>query len=419
MLHQNTPRVITDDFVTDPLHQYELMRPHGPMSPVILRSGMPAWLVTDYKLAKKVLSDHRCQRDIHTIARIHHKNNKPFIIPPEDSEVSKDLFEHMLNKDAPDHTRLRKLSLKAFTAQTVARMSERITKISTELLDNFDINTVIDFSEAFGYPLPITMICEILGIPNDSSRDDFKKLSNAIVNRSQNNDYSQILAARDAMHDKFIDIITTKREELRDREAIDLLDELILARDNTDKLSDAELVSMAFLLLVAGHETTVTLLNNAVLCLAKNPEHAEYLRQNPEHTQLFIEEILRVDPPVQFSSLRYVSEPFTLAGVELHAEEIIQVSFLAVNHDPHIYDNPDEIRLGKEKPMHMAFGYGVHFCLGAALARKEATIAIEQFLQRFTDISLAVPEDELVWRSSAITRGRLAVPITVKPRTNK
>jgi len=371
------------------------LRAQRPVSPVIMPGGTPAWLVTGYAEARAALADPRLRK------------NMPGWHPPPDS-IFAALDLHMLNSDPPDHERLRRLVNKAFTARRVERLRPRITAITAELLDDMSTREQVDLLASFAFPLPITVICELLGVPV-ADRDDFRTWSATIVSDTATPEVFQAHAT--AMIRYFIALMAAKRHEPAD----DLLSALIAARDEGDRLSENELVSMAFLLLVAGHETTVNLIGNGVLALLLNPAELARLRAEPSLIGGAVEELLRHENPVNNATFRCAAEPVEIGGARISRGDPVLVALSSANRDPSRFGDPDRLDLGRDTSGHLAFGHGIHYCLGAPLARLEAEIAFSHLLARFGSMRLAVPAGSLRWRPSTLIHGLESLPVRLVP----
>ena len=311
--------------------------------------GMPAWLVTDYADARAALADPRLRK------------NPPGWRPGPDS-MSAVLELHMLDSDPPDHERLRRLVNKAFTMRHVELLRPRIAAITAGLLDDMSTQREVDLLASFAFPLPVTVICELLGVPV-ADRDDFRAWSATIVSNTATPAAYQ--SDGTAMIRYFTALLAARRHE----PAEDLLSALITARDEGDRLSENELVSMAFLLLVAGRETTVNLIGNGMLALLLNPGQLARLRDDPSLLSGAVEELLRYVNPVSNATLRFACEPVEIGGARIGRGEVVLVSLSGANRDPSRYAAPDRLDLGRDTSGNLAFGHGIHYCLGAPLAR--------------------------------------------------
>jgi cytochrome P450 len=266
----------------------------------------------------------------------------------------------------------------------------------------------VDLLASFAFPLPITVICELLGVPA-GDRDDFRTWSATIVSNAAAPEVFQAHAT--AMARYFMALLAAKRREPGD----DLLSALVAARDEQDSLSENELVSMAFLLLVAGHETTVNLIASGVLALLLNPAELARLRAEPALINAAVEELLRYVSPVNHTTFRCAAEPVEIGGVRISRGDPVLIALSGANRDPTRFGDPGRLDLGRDSAGHLAFGHGIHYCLGAPLARLEAEIAISALLTRFGSISLAVPAASLRWRRSTLIHGLESLPVRLAP----
>ncbi|MET8999665.1 cytochrome P450 [Amycolatopsis sp. Hca4] len=393
---------VKDDFAQDAHLFSEMLRGGGPVRRVRLPPrGLPAYVVTGFAEARALLSDPRLQKNSQGIRELFEAK-----LPPESLQngLGQDLSWHMLNSDPPDHTRLRKLVNKAFTARTVARLRPRVQEITDELLDGLAGQERADLVTSFAAPLPITVICELLGV-REEDRAEFSGWSKTLLSAARSPEQMQAAAA--SMFAYLTDLIAQKRAE----PAEDLLSDLVHASDDGDSLSEPELVSMAFLLLVAGHETTVNLIANGVLALLREPEQLARLRAEPALLPGAVEEFLRFDGPIHLATLRFTAEPVEVSGVTIPAGEFVLVSLLGANRDAERYPEPDKLDVTRAAGGHLAFGHGIHYCVGAPLARLEAEIAIGGLLERFPDLALAAQPEELVYRTSSLVHGLEALPV--------
>jgi cytochrome P450 len=379
------------EYFTDPYTVHARLRAQRPVARVIMPGGMPAWLVTGYAEARAALTDPRLLK-------------LPRGWRPEPNTIMAAIELHMLNSDPPDHERLRKLVNKAFTARRVEQLRPRITAITAQLLDDMSTRHEVDLLASFAFPLPITVICELLGVPV-ADRDEFRTWSATIVSNTVSPEVFEAHAT--AMTVYFRQMLAARRREPAD----DLLSALVAARDEEDRLSEDELLSMAFLLLVAGHETTVNLIASGTLALLLNPGELARLRADPSLLGSAVEELLRYVNPVNNATFRFAGEPMELDGMSIGPDEVVLVSLSGANRDPDRYADPDRLDLDRDSGGHVAFGHGIHYCLGAPLARLEAEIAFRGLLERFGSMTLAVPPDALRWRPSTLIHGLESLPV--------
>jgi cytochrome P450 len=381
---------------------YAALAATGPVRRITLPSGVPAWLVLGYDEVRAVLTDPRLS------------NQSPRRAPPgadrQPAALRAATTRHMLNVDPPDHTRLRRLVSSAFTRRRLERLGPWIQQVTDDLLDVIADRDRVDLIETFAYPLPITVICELLGVPTDM-KSQFRDWTTTIVAGSLA-DPQAMLAAHTAVIEYVRGEVAAKRAG---SETDDLLSALIAVREGTDRLSEDELTSMVFLLLLAGHETTVNLIGNGVHALLTHPAQLALLRAEPERLGAAVEELLRFAGPLQLTTPRVTVEPVEIGGVAIPAGELVVLGLMAANRDAAHVADPDVLDLTRPERQHLAFGYGVHHCLGAPLARLEGRIALGSLLARFPDLRLAVPAEELVWRPSVLMHGLAALPVALQP----
>ena len=383
------------EYFSDPYAVHARLRARHPVAPVIMPGGMPAWLVTGYAQARAALADPRLLK-------------MPRGWRPAPDSLFAALDHHMLNSDPPDHQRLRKLVNKAFTARRVEQLRPRITTITAGLLADMSTQREVDLLTAFAFPLPVTVICELLGVPT-ADRDQFRAWSASIVSDTVAPEVFQVHAT--AMIAYFRDLLAARRREPAD----DLLSALISARDEGDSLSENELLSMAWLLLVAGHETTVNLIAGGMLALLLNRGELARLRADPALLGSAVEELLRYVSPVNDATFRFTGEPVELGGVPIGPGEVVLVALSGANRDASRYADPERLDVGRDAGGHLAFGHGIHYCLGAPLARLEAEIAFGGLLERYGEMTLAVSPDMLRWRPSSLIHGLEALPVRLVP----
>jgi cytochrome P450 len=391
------------DYFQNPLAYFSRMREEGPVTPARLPHGERVWLVTRYPEVRAALADPRLYKDWAG------KLTSPDWVP---DEVTGYLSVHMLNTDPPDHTRLRKLVTKAFTARRVAGLRPRVEEITASLLDAIEARAgagedTVDLIEAFAFPLPVTVICELLGVPTED-RTQFRQWSNAIV--ASEGEPGSFRAAGTAMFRYFTELVADKRAHPAD----DMVSALIAARDSGDSLDERELIAMLFLLLVAGHETTTNLIASGTLALLTNPAELERLRSDPSLRPRAVEELLRYVNPLNHATDRFTLEPVEIGGVTIPAREWVLCVTSSANRDPGRFADPDRLDVGRDAGGHVAFGHGIHYCLGAPLARLEGEVAFGALLSRFPRLSLAADPATLRWRPSSLIHGLETLPVRVR-----
>ncbi|MBB5773997.1 cytochrome P450 family protein [Nonomuraea jabiensis] len=378
---------------------YAELMSRGPAHPVATMAGVNGWLITGHEEARALLSDPRLVKG--------GWRNGPYADKlPED--LARGLYSHMLNLNGADHIRLRKLVTTVFTRRRVERLTPRIQEMTDELLSAFDGAESVDLMSALAYPLPIGVISELLGVP-EGSREDFRRWTAQIIAPGicTYEEYEDVLHAMLAFAR---DLVASKRSAPRD----DLLSALIAARDGEERLSEDELTSMIFLLVIAGHETTVNLIGNGVYALLRNPDQLALLRDDPALLEPAIEELLRYDGPVQ-TTLSYVAaEPIEVGDVTINAGKSVVVALQAANRDPVHFPEADQLDLTRLGAVHTAFGHGVHYCVGAPLARVEARIAIDALLDRFPGLRLDADPRTLTRNASMIMNGLSALPVRLR-----
>ncbi|HZC75107.1 MAG TPA: cytochrome P450, partial [Gaiellaceae bacterium] len=315
---------------------------------------------------------------------------------------------NMLNRDGDDHRRLRRLVSKAFTPRMIERFRPRIQEIANELIDRVSAAGEMELVSAFAFPLPITVIAELLGVPV-ADRDRFREWSTAMVRPALTADEAD---QADALLTAFVDYLRALFAERRLEPGEDLISALVAVEDGGDTLSEEELSSMVALLIVAGHETTVSLIGNAMLALLTHPEQRSELERDPSLLAGAIEELIRFDGPVERTLNRWAAVDVELRGQTVRRGESVMVILGAADRDPERFDDPDVLGLAAErKTRHLGFGRGPHFCLGAPLARLEAEIALGTLLSRLPGLRLAVAKDELRWRPVPLFRSLVALPV--------
>ncbi|HEX3957160.1 MAG TPA: cytochrome P450 [Trebonia sp.] len=401
---------LQDDYFQDPQRVFALMRESRPVTRVDLPRGR-AWLVTRYTDVRAALADPRLAKDPRKM------------YPGWTPGPMQAMFNlHMLNLDPPDHTRLRRLVQKAFTPGRVAALRPRVRQIATELLDAVDDAGVreLDLLDAYAFPLPITVICELLGIPV-RDRDSFRTWTSVLISSERSADdlsRDTFREAATAMFGYFAQLIAAKRESPAD----DLLSALILARDGgagggvggaetSDALTENELYGMLFLLLVAGFETTVNLIASGTLALLTFPAEMARLRADPSLLPAAVEELLRYANPLNHATERFTVADLPVGDTVIPAGEWVTLVTSSANRDPGRFPDPDRLELSRDASGHLAFGHGMHYCLGAPLARLEGEVAIGALLARWPDLALAVPPAELRWRHSSLIHGLESLPV--------
>ncbi|MEW2514041.1 cytochrome P450 [Streptomyces sp. NPDC046870] len=390
-------------FVADPFPLYRRLREEGPVRRAIIAGGLDAWLVTRYEDGLAALSDPRLSSDVRDAS-------DPRLIAQLPQFERESMTSTMLRSDPPDHTRLRRLVSKAFTARRVAELRPRVQEITDRLLDAVVPAGRAELVADFALPLPVTVIGELLGVPVDE-RYDFQRWTDAMLVRGE--EMPDPLVVDEAWH-RMRAYVTRHLAAKRARPGDDLLSALIDAHDQEQRLSHDELIAMTFLLLVAGYVTTVNLIAGGIAALLTHPGQLILLRNRPELLPDAIEEFLRHDGPVSPGIARFAREDVEIAGVTVPRGATVLVASAIADRDPARFPDPDRLDITRRDNGHLAFGHGIHYCLGAPLARLEGQVAIGTVLRRLPDLALAVPPAELAWRPGGL-RGPARLPVTFTP----
>jgi cytochrome P450 len=380
--------------------RYATLRREEPLCRVQLPYGEPAWLATRYKDVKAVLGDPRFSRAA-AVGR-----DEPRARPYATGAGT------IKSLDPPEHTRLRRLVTKAFTARRIEALRPRAQQIADELVDAMLAKGApAELVEDFALPLPIAVICELLGVPFED-RADFRLWSDAMLSTTKFT-IEQVADHRNRMRDYVTGLITQRRATPQD----DLLTALVVARDNEDRLSEDELLSMAEAILIAGHETTATQIPNFIYVLLTHPEQLAAVRADLDLVPYAVEELLRFVPLGSGGAqARYALEDVELGGVTVRAGEPVIVAIGSANRDELVYTDPDRLDLHRHEASHVGFGHGAHHCLGAPLARMELQVAVRTLLNRLPGLRFAESEQDgeggMVWKTGVSTRGPERMPIT-------
>ncbi|WP_405592671.1 cytochrome P450 [Streptomyces sp. NBC_01190] len=404
------PDLFTWEFATDPYPAYAWLREYAPVRWTELPSGVEAWLVTRYVDAREALADGRLSKN-----PVHHAEESRARgrtgIP---GERGADLMTHLLNLDPPDHTRLRRLVSKAFTPRRVAEFEPRVRELTDRFIDGFAGRGEADLIHEFAFPLPIYAICDLLGVPAED-QDDFRDWAGMMI-RHGGGPRGGVARSVKRIRTYLVELIHRKRGDLGD----DLISGLIRASDDGEHLTENEAAAMAFILLFAGFETTVNLIGNGVHTLLRHPAERTRLQESlarGEYALLetAVEELLRYDGPVELATWRYATEPLTIGGQAVAAGDPVLVVLAAADRDPDRFDGPNTLDLARRDNPHLGYGHGIHYCLGAPLARLEARTALAALLTRLPDLRLAADPAELRWRGGLIMRGLRTLPVAFSP----
>ncbi|KAF5997900.1 cytochrome P450 [Streptomyces sp. WAC00263] len=385
-----------EGLIDHPYAVYDRLRDIAPVHRVAGTDGNPAWLVTRYEDVREALANPLLSMDKkHALPGSY----QGLSLPPA-------LDANLLNMEAPDHTRIRRLVVRALTARRIEQLRTPVRETADRLLDALGRHGSADLIAAYAAPLPITVICDLLGIPGEHRRD-FRAWTDVLVAP----DPARPGAAKEAVA-AMLGFLTQLLADKRKKPADDLLSDLIAVRDEGDRLSEDELMSLAFLILFAGYENTVQLIGNAILGLLTHPDQLAALRANPERFQNAVEEFARHEGPALLAIRRFPVEDVTIGAVTVPAGETVLLSLAAANRDPARFPDPERLDLGRDASGHLALGRGIHYCVGAPLARLETEIAVSALLERLPDLALDTDPAELRWRPSLRARGLLALPVT-------
>ncbi|GGO87990.1 cytochrome P450 family protein [Wenjunlia tyrosinilytica] len=395
------PLTLDAGFTADPFPALAELLAGGPVRHVVLPDGSEHWAVSRYADAVRVLTDPRMGSEA-----------RRALTPAGAAPGRSHPGDHMMNgtlmdRDPPSHTRLRRLVGRMLAAR-VERMGPRIQEITDELLDALEGQQHADLVEALAFPLPIRVIGELLGVPH---RDlpGLRRIGGDLLGFVTDQRSARDARATLSRTREYLALLIAAK---RSRPGHDLLSELVAAQAaDGRRISDDELLAMALLLLVGGHETTVQLIGTGVLTLLTHPRQLAALRRDPAALLPgTIDELLRFDGPTSPGLFRYTLDDVEVGGVTIPRGSRVLIVLGAANRDPRRFPHPDLFDIGRQDNPHVAFGHGAHFCLGARLARLEGRVAIGSLLKRFPDLRLAVEPDELTWRFASV-RGPDTLPV--------
>ncbi len=395
-------------WASDPFPLYADLRQRAP----IHRNDLGFWVVARHQDCLAILRDRRASSDSLNVAvdRMPQGFRTPMA---EDDPMVATMLEMrpFLFRDPPDHTRLRGLVSKAFTPKVVESLRTRTEQVVDELLDAAVEAGGVDLLEVFAYPLPVRIICDLLGVPAED-QDRFKVWSNALA-RGLDPDFlltPEVIAARSEGVMQFAQYFFELLAERRRHPGEDLLSRLAQAEDGGTVLSEGEMLSTCILLLVAGHETTVNLIAGGALALLRNPDQCDRFRNEPALARSGVEEMLRYVSPVQLTG-RALTEDCVFGDVEFEAGDFVMLLIASANRDPDQFDDPERFDITRTPNNHLGFGFGVHHCLGAPLARMEAQVALTALVRRAPDLALAV--DAVRYKTNLVLRGMEALPVSM------
>lgn len=383
-------------------HVHEVMASMRMRQPVFrgaMPNGLPVWVITRYDDARLALTDDRLRKDHDRLTAVMRAR---LADAGQGTELNGLFTKHMLLSDPPDHTRLRSLLARDFTPRRIALLRPFVSRVTTELFDRLaDRDGPVDLVAGLALPLPAFVIGELLGVPVED-RNRFQSWTATML---EGVPPSSLTASKD-LRDFLAGLIAAKSASPGD----DLLSALTRASEDGDRLGADELLATAVLLLVAGHETTSNLIGNGARLLLTEPALATRVRERPAELPAVIEELLRLDSPVMMTTQRCTTEPVTIGDVTIPADEVVMIAVGSANRDGDRFEQPERFDLERGGRGHVSFGHGVHYCLGAPLARLESEIALGELVLRFPDARLAVPANELRHRRASIMNGYTALP---------
>jgi cytochrome P450 len=407
---QPIPR-IPADLMQDPYPILEKYREEGAAHEVVFPHGAKVWMVTRYDDVRALTSDPRVGKDGRRMNELFARHSG-LEVPQEEGEAGvgfdDELASHLLNSDGERHKRLRALVSKAFTAQRVERLRPAIEAVADRLLDALADQPVADLADRYAVRLPITVICDLFGMPEED-REDFRLWALKLVGAGQ--DPEEVADASRRVIEYANALIDSKRADPGD----DMVSGLIQATEDGNRLSQGELVAMIFVLVVAGHITTIYSIGNAVQNLLTHPDQLAKLQADPTLISSAVDELLRFDGPSGVGTFRFTKDEIAIGDVVIPAGQILALSWHSANRDPRHFPDPDDLDVTRRPLGSMAFGHGVHYCIGVPLAKMQIEIAITRLITRFPQVRLAIEPDGLRWENGSLLRGLVELPVVLGP----
>jgi cytochrome P450 len=402
---------LAEDFMQHPFELYARLRAEGPAREVVMPHGVKAWIVTRYDDVRALLTDPRMSKNGW---RMNEMFSRHSVVPVADEEpdgpgFDDDLAAHMLNSDPPRHTRLRTLVSKAFTSGRMADLRPRIEQVTRELLDAMPADREVDLISSFAMQLPVTIIFDLLGVPRED-RDKFGRWATRLVGAGHDPD--EVAEASRQLIDYANELIDAKRASPDDA----LVSALVRVTDEGDRLTQSELVAMIFLLVIPGSETPMNQLGNAVYHLLTHPAELAKLRADVSLMPAAVDELMRFDGAIGMATFRFTVADIPLGDVVIPAGEIVVLSLSSANRDGSRFRDPDRLDLNRRPRGGLGFGHGIHYCIGAPLARLTLEVALSGLLTRYPALRLAVDPGQVRWKSSTLVRGPVALPVLLGPR---
>jgi cytochrome P450 len=403
---------VPSDFMQNPYELLAKYRESGPAHEVVFAHGAKVWMVTQYDEVRALTNDPRVSKDGRRMNELFSRHSGGAVVHEEEEEeeagvgFDDDLAAHMLNSDPPRHTRLRALVGKAFTPARVEKMRPKIEQVADRLLDAFEGRSDVDLVSEFAVRLPITIICDLFGMPEED-REQFRLWSLKLVGAGQDPD--EVADASKNVVDYANALIDSKRRNPGE----DMVSELVRVTDDGDRLTQGELVAMIFVLVVAGHITTIYSIGNTAANLLAHPAELTKLRNDLSLMPRAVDELLRFDGPSGVGTFRFTNDEIKVGDTIVPPGQILALSWHAANRDSSHFPDADRLDIERKPLGSMAFGHGIHYCIGVPLAKMQIEIALSRLISRFPHLRLAVPFQELRWEISALLRGLEALPVRI------
>lgn len=377
---------LTPEFLQNPYPTYRQLREEAP---IFWSEKSKYWLITRYEDVHSILKDMSYEKQLQRWKQV----NPMMKMIPEVSKLIDTRSKWMLNMNPPDHTRLRGLVNRAFTPKMVNEMRPHIQEIADYIIDRLQDKEEFDLVQDFAFPLPVVVIAEMLGVPRED-REQFKKWSHALTDTLEPSPNIDKMKAANKATEELYEYLRPLVAERRKNPKNDLITALAAAEEEGKKLTEDELLANCVLILVAGHETTVNLIGNAVRTLLQHPDQLELLKANPDLIGGAIGEVLRFESPVQ-STRRLAGETMELNGTKINEGDMLVLLLGAANRDPAMYEEPDTFNIQRDTKKHMAYGHGIHHCLGSSLADAEGQIAVGTLFKRLPNLRLVDQKIEI------------------------
>lgn len=380
-------------FKASPHEFYDGLRTEGPLARIVLPNGVEAWMVTDYDAVRSLFVDYRLSKSSTHASTNWHQNH----VNRSSSGQSSPVFDHLLTVDPPSHTRLRKLVAQSFTKKSIERLQPRVAAIVSNQLDQLRSGEVLDFVEHVALPIPLLVVCELIGAPEEDW-PELLKWSKLLMTANEDEQEEIVNAGAEFKH-----YLAHRKDALSLHPDSTLMSELVDAC-NQGLMSESEYFGMGFILISAGHETTTSLLSVGLAAMLEQRDCWQHLCRHPADVGLIVDELLRYSTPVEVATPRFAAEDISIAGVTIARGDVVFLGLAAACWDPSKFDEAQCLRLDRNSPPQTAFGYGVHYCLGSHLAKLEAVETFLALSQRAPDLELASTPAEWRWRPGLIMR---------------